>query len=258
MSKLLLFSYIPGSSILHTLDPRTKILSFMFLSIIIFHSNSFLALFIIGLLIVLLHFLSKIPLKVTYKSIHPLLIFLFFIFIAQVLSSNGTAIFVIGNIRATYEGLILGALFALKFVYLLAFAALFTATTMTSVMTVAVGNLLKPLHLKYIGISSFDIATMMYLSIHFLPFLHENYINLKDAQYSRGLNLTKNPIKTVYCFVIPMIESCLRLTEEITYALESRCYQGVYRTSMHKLKMKKIDYAALLLIGCCTLIYLVF
>lgn len=251
-----LFSYVPGNSIFHSLDPRTKILSFMLISIVIFQSNSFKTMMLIALVILILYILSAIPLNLIYESIKPVLIFLFFIYISHIFFSNGDIIFVVGNLKATYEGLTTGTLIVLKFMYLLIFATFFNATTPPAMTTLAIENFLRPLSLKNIGISSFDIATMIYLSMNFMPLLYENFMNLKDAQISRGLNMKKNPIKTVKCFVIPMIELSIRFTEEIAYAMESRCYQGINRTSLYKLEMKKNDYTILLLLGCYTFFYL--
>jgi energy-coupling factor transporter transmembrane protein EcfT len=40
---------------------------------------------------------------------------------------------------------------------------------------------------------------------------------------------------------VPMIHSTMRMAEDLAMAMESRCYQGVRRTSMFELKMHKAD-----------------
>ncbi|TGC11134.1 energy-coupling factor transporter transmembrane component T family protein [Methanolobus halotolerans] len=241
----LFFTYIPGTSLIHRLDPRTKIISVMIASMIIFKLASFAEMALIGAVFLILSLVSSIPFKVSMAAVKPMIVFLVIIFLMQLFLTEGTALFSLSGFSATREGLHIGLLLTVKFVYLLLFASLLTATTAPSMLTAGIERMLRPLPLKKAGISSFDLATMMSLSIHFFPLLYEHLWHLKDAQMSRGLDPGRSPFKTVYSLSVPMMRTAFRSAEEVSFAMESRCYQGICRTSLFDPRMQRRDFAAL-------------
>ncbi|MBN2109961.1 MAG: energy-coupling factor transporter transmembrane protein EcfT [Methanosarcinaceae archaeon] len=241
----LFFTYIPGSSPLHILDPRTKIVAVMIASIVIFRSSSLTGIMCIGTVLLILFLISGVSYRVALASVRPMMVFLAIIFLMQLFMTGENAIFKLSGFKATWEGLHTGTLLITRFVYLLLFASLLTATTAPSMLTVGIERLLRPLPLRKTGISSFDLATMMSLSIHFVPLLHEKFEHLMDAQVSRGLDLKHDPFRTVHSLSVPMIRTALRSSEEVAFAMESRCYQGISRTSLFDPAIQKKDFLAL-------------
>ena len=77
---IILGEYIKKESILHQLDPRTKIIGSFLLILSFLFINTFIGYVITGILAFTLIFLSKIPLKEFLKSLKYLLYHLFFIF----------------------------------------------------------------------------------------------------------------------------------------------------------------------------------
>lgn len=242
----LFFGYIPGTSPIHSLDPRTKIISVMVASIIIFNSGSFREMALIGAVFLALFSISRISYRAPLSAVRPMMIFLIIIFLMQLFLTGETILFSLAGFNATQEGLYAGLLLTWRFVYLLLFASILTATTTPSMLTVGIERMLRPLPLEKAGISSFDLATMMSLSIHFFPLLYEHLEKLKDAQMSRGLDLKKNPLRTIYSLSVPMMKIAFRSAGEVSLAMESRCYQGVSRTSLFEPRMQRMDFAALL------------
>lgn len=241
----LFFTYVPGTSLIHRLDPRTKIIAVMIASIVIFRSFSFAEMAFIGAALLILFLVSHVSYRVALASVKPILLFLTIIFIMQLFLTGGDALFSLFGLTATKEGLHTGMLLTIRFVYLLLFASLLTATTAPSMLTAGIERMLRPLPLKKLGISSFDLATMMSLSIHFFPLLYEHFSQLRDAQVSRGLDIRRSPFKTVYSLSIPMMRIAFRSAEEVSLAMESRCYQGVSRTSLLNPRMQKTDFVVL-------------
>ena len=244
MSNLFL-AYIPGTSPIHKLDPRTKIVAVMIASIIIFMASSFAEMALIGGVFLILLLISNVSYKSTLASVKPMLLFLAIIFLMQLFLTEGKTMFSLFGFNATLEGLNTGILLTARFLYLLMFASLLTATTAPSLITVGIERMLRPLPLKKTGISSFDLATMMTLSIHFLPLLYEHFRYLKDAQISRGLDFRNSPLKTIYSLSVPMIKIAFRSADEVAFAMESRCYQGMSRTSLYNPRIQKKDFLAL-------------
>lgn len=245
----LFFSYIPGNSLLHRLDPRTKIIAIMLSSILIFRAVSFSEMFGIGVIFLILLSVSSIPIKTVFDSIRPMRIILLFIFIIHLFFTEGTSLMYVLGLNITHEGLLQGMIVTLRFVYLLLFASLLTASTAASLITVGIERLLRPFPLKALGISSFDLATMMSMSLYFVPMLYGSFNDLKDAQLSRGMDMRKNPIKAVYSLAVPMTRIAFRMADDLAVSMESRCYQGVHRTSIFDMSFGMVDLVSLLVFG---------
>lgn len=242
------FSYVPGESFLHRLDPRTKLMSVMLLSIIVLQASAFEE--IIGLSGIFLVFSLPAKLGISHhlRSLRPMLFFFLFLFIVQSMFSGGERIFSMGMLGISYEGLWKAALITSRFILLILFASLLISTTSPAVLTLGIEKMLRPLPLSLIGISSHDLAIMMSISMRFVPLLHMSLEQILQAQVSRGMNMRRNPLKGLSSLVVPMIHSTLRMAEDMSMVMESRCYQGVYRTSMFELKMHKEDLLSIFIV----------
>ena len=245
----LILSYVPGTSSLHKLDPRTKLVALMVISILILQIVTFSKLGLFIAFFVLLVYLSDVETGVFVRSIRPMLVFFTFIFLMHLLMTEGNPIFQIGIIRPTFEGLTAGTLITARFVLLILFASLLTATTRSTMITNGIERLLRPFPLKRMGLSSFDIATMMSLSIRFVPVLLDNARQIRYAQIARGLDTRHNMFRTVSTTITPMIRESVSTADELATAMESRCYQGNFRTSLFELKMRAADWGVLCGIG---------
>jgi len=245
----LLFVYVPGSSLVHRLDPRTKIIAVMLISIFIFRAGTFFEMGTFVMIFALLVLLSKVSIRIFLKAIQPMIVFFTFIFLMQLFLTEGEALFSAGFIHPTREGLMLGTLLTTRFILLVLFASMLTATTRPTMITNGIERMLRPLPLKFIGISSFDLATMMSLSIRFLPLILDNARQVRDAQLSRGLDIRHDLLRGVSAISVPMIMSSMRMADDLAVAMGSRCYQGEHRTALFELRMRTIDWFALLGIG---------
>lgn len=231
-----LFSYVAGKSVLHGLDPRVKLLSVMCLSILIFRSGSFLPISVFMLLFVTLTIISRINISTFIRSLKPLIPFFFFIFMIHFFFTEGVPLFD-HRYSPTGEGFLKGALVTSRFVLLILFGSLLTSTTKPAMITAGIERILRPLPLKWIGVTSFEIATMMSLAIHFVPYLLWYVKQTKDAQVSRGLKYRRDPVTGALSLLIPVIRGAMGMADDVAIAMESRCYQGNFRTSLFELKM---------------------
>ncbi len=247
----LILSYVPGTSPLHKLDPRTKLVALMVTSILVLRITTFPELGLFAASFILIAYISGVGTGVFVRSIRPMLVFFVFIFLMHLFLTEGdpSPIFQIGVIRPTFEGLVAGTLITARFVLLILFASLLTATTRSTMITNGIERLLRPLPLKRFGISSFDIATMMSLSIRFVPVLLDNARQIRYAQIARGLDTRHNMFRTVSTTITPMIRESISTADELAIAMESRCYQGDFRTSLFELRMRAADWGVLCGIG---------
>lgn len=245
----LILSYIPGTSPLHKLDPRTKLVTLMVTSILVLRTTTFPELGLFAASFILIAYISGVGTGVFVRSIRPMLVFFVFIFLMHLFLAEGKTIFQIGVVRPTFEGLIAGTLITARFVLLVLFASLLTSTTRSTMITNGIERLLRPLPLKRFGLSSFDIATMMSLSIRFVPVLLDNARQVRYAQIARGLDSRHNMFRTVSTTIMPMVRESVSTADEMAIAMESRCYQGNFRTSLFELEMRAADWGVLCGIG---------
>ncbi|WNY29000.1 Energy-coupling factor transporter transmembrane protein EcfT [Methanimicrococcus stummii] len=78
-------SYVSGNSFLHKLDPRTKIITLMILSIIIFNINRIWSLLSLLALFAIVALVARIPIKKLVLSVKPLLFFIVVVFLLHFL-----------------------------------------------------------------------------------------------------------------------------------------------------------------------------
>jgi energy-coupling factor transport system permease protein len=239
------FSYVPGASFLHTLDPRTKLTAVMLLGILAFRTESFFGIGVLFAFFVALTSFSGLPARIFFRAVRPMVLFIIFIFLAQLFFTEGRVLDSFWIFHPSLEGLQNGLRLSARFILLLLFAALMTASTDPSAITCGIERILRPLPLRWLGVNSFELATMMNLSIAFLPLLFERVERTKAAQASRGMYFGRNPFHSVPALVIPLIRGVVRDAEELALAMESRGYKGTRRTSMHVLLMQKKDWISL-------------
>lgn len=243
------FSYVPGISPLHKLDPRTKIVVVMLLGILVFRIENIAGIVALFMLFFALALLSRLPMRILFRAVRPMVLFITFIFFTQLFFSGGSPFASFWILKPSMEGMENGLSFAARFILLLLFAALMTASTDPSSITCGVEKMLRPLPLRWLGISSFELATMMNISIAFLPLLFERVERTKAAQAARGMDFMRNPFRSVPALAIPLLRGVIRDAEELALAMESRGYQGKHRTSIHELSMQRRDWIALFIIA---------
>ena len=145
ITDITLGQYIPGNSVLHRLDPRTKILlTFAFIAAVFIVEN-IIGYVLIGFLLVLLIKASEIPFKFILKSLKPIYFFVIFTALLNIFMTDGKYIISFGIFHISREGVILAAVMALRLIFLVAGTSLLTYTTSPIVLTDGIEALLKPL-----------------------------------------------------------------------------------------------------------------
>ncbi len=243
ISNITLGQYVPGKSILHRLDPRTKIIWTIILMVAVFLMESWQEYVMMGAFTIILLLISGVPVKQTLKGIKPLLLILIITGILNLFFIGGTPIFQIGPVKITYEGIISAIKVFFRLVMLVIIASLMTLTTTPMALTDGIEKLLKPL--QRIGVPAHEIAMMMSIALRFIPTLLEETERIMKAQSSRGADFdTGNIIARVKSFIpilVPLFVSAFKRAEELAEAMESRCYRG----GAGRTRMKEIHYTPL-------------
>ncbi|MDE6595034.1 MAG: energy-coupling factor transporter transmembrane protein EcfT [Oscillospiraceae bacterium] len=240
--------YFPGKSVVHKLDPRFKIIITGIFIAMLFSADSFIAM-AVGIVFLIVSFLlSKIPLKLMLKSIKPIVPIIIFTSVLNIFFLDGVVLFKLGFLKVTYEGLRTSAFMIIRIIALIMGSSLLTYTTSPITLTDAIERLLSPL--KKIKLPVHELAMMMTIALRFIPTLIEETDKIMSAQKARGADMESGSLlqraKALTPILIPLFVSAFRRAEELAVAMECRCYQGGDgRTRLRQLHSSGGDYFAL-------------
>ena len=238
--------YYPAESIIHKLDPRSKVIftvSYIVCSFLCKNILSFAALILFSAFIVIL---SQIPFKTLFRSIKPLIIIMVFMsFLNLFMTQGGLVIFEFGIIKITSKGIYAAASAVVRVVSLVIGTSIFlTYTTTPIALTDGIEQLLAPL--KKIKVPVHEFAMMMTIALRFIPTLIEETDKIIAAQKARGADFTSGSLvkraKALIPILVPLFISAFRRADELAIAMECRCYRGGEgRTKLHVLKYGSVD-----------------
>lgn len=240
--------YFPGSSAVHRLDPRFKIIITGVFIAMLFSAKGFIALDV-GIIFLIISFaLSKIPMKLMLKSIKPIVPIIIFTSVLNIFFLDGVVLFRLGFIKITDDGLRTSAFMVIRIIALIMGSSLLTYTTSPITLTDAIERLLSPL--KRIKLPVHELAMMMTIALRFIPTLIEETDKIMSAQKARGADMESGSLlqraKALTPILIPLFVSAFRRAEELAVAMECRCYQGGDgRTRLRQLHSGGGDYLAL-------------
>ena len=245
MTNITLGQYFPGDSIIHRLDPRTKMLAMLFYIVIVFLVKQLLLFLLPAAFVVLVVLLSGVPFSYVLRSLKPLRFLLLFMFVMNLFLTPGeTLIWEYAFLRITEEALLQAVYISLRLVLLVGGTSLMTLTTSPIALTDGLERLLKPLsRLKF---PAHELAMMMTIALRFIPTLMEEADKIRKAQLSRGADFESgnlvNRAKSMIPILVPLFVSAFRRADELAMAMESRCYHGGEgRTRMHVLRYGRAD-----------------
>ena len=247
LKDITLGQFFPGDSLLHRLDPRTKIVLLFFFLAAIFIFDSPLAYAALTAFTAALIAVSRVPPLLMLKALKPLSWIIAFTFVIHLVSTPGDAFFHVWLFDLTWQGASKGFFIALRLALLILLSALLTYTTSPLALTDALETLMQPA--KRVGVPAHEIAMMMTIALRFVPTLIEEADKIMKAQQARGADFTEGSvIERVKGFVpvlVPLFISAFRRADDLALAMEARCYRGgVGRTQMKALRISSIDYVA--------------
>ncbi|MBR2319811.1 MAG: energy-coupling factor transporter transmembrane protein EcfT [Clostridia bacterium] len=248
MKDITLGQYFPGNSLLHRIDPRMKLVLTLCFIVLVFLPQNWWGLLTVGLFMMLVIGLSRLPLRLMWRSVKPVLFLVLFTSILNILYvHDGTPLWPGGFI--TTGGLQSAAFIAIRIVCLILGSSLLTYTTTPTALTDAIERLLSPL--KVIKVNPHNLAMMMTIALRFIPTLMEETDKIMSAQKARGADMESGGllkrVKALIPILIPLFVSSFRRAYDLAMAMECRCYQGGEgRTRMKQLHTALRDWLALL------------
>lgn len=253
MDNMILGRYIPGDSIIHRLDPRSKLLAMFLLIVISFWANNLITNLLLFVFTGIFISLSGVPLSFFIKGLRSMFFLIAFTTIFQLFFiSGGQVLWEIGFIKITSHGIEQAGIIFCRFVLIIFFSTLLTLTTMPLSLATAVESLLSPL--KRFKVPVHEIGLMLSMSLRFVPTLMDDTIRIMNAQKARGVDFGEGSIiqkvKAMIPILIPLFATSLKRADSLATAMEARGYQGgVGRSQYRQLSWMRKDSIALILIS---------
>ena len=241
--------YYPVDSIIHRLDPRTKLFGTMVFIISLFIANSVIAYILAILFLLFAIILSKVPVKFMLKGLRAVMILLLISVSFNLFLTDGEVIFKLGLLKITKEGIRISAFMGLRLIFLIVGSSIMTLTTTPNSLTDGLEKSLG--FLNVIKIPIHEIAMMMSIALRFIPIFIEETDKIMKAQMARGADFESGNIiqkaKAMVPLLVPLFISAMRRATDLAMAMEARCYHGGEgRTKLKPLKYKAADYVAYL------------
>lgn len=258
LKDITLGQFFPGTSFVHRLDPRTKLIVLVVYIVALFLAVSWISYGVMFLFLTLVIAVSRIPLKAIVRGMKPLVLILIFTGLLNIFFTTGEKALVDWWIIKIYpEGIIRAIFMVLRILMLITATFLLTYTTSPIALTDGLESLLGPL--KKIKVPVHELSMMMCIALRFIPTLIEETDKIMSAQKARGADFESGNIiqrvKALVPILVPLFISAFRRADELATAMECRCYQGgTGRTKMKLLRYKLRDVkgfaiAAVLLAG---------
>jgi len=257
--------YIPGESVVHRMDPRTKIIAFMIIIAGVITTPSYIGnaiafAFVLGLIV-----LSRLPIPYLAGGIRPVIpiIVVFTVFNFLFLGNydpTGSAVLwrqplAIGpyefaftvtdnSMRQTAQGVF-------RIFDLILLSSLLTLTTPITLLSKAVESLLAPF--RRFRVPGHEIAMILAIAYRFMPTVAEELERLMKAQASRGADFGRpgrlrfvQRARQLIPVTVPLFVAAFRRAEDLILAMEARCYVGgAGRSAVHLGRLRLRDWSGL-------------
>ena len=246
LKDITLGQYFPGNSVVHRLDPRTKLIMLVVYIIALFCAVSWVSYAAVFVFLAVTIAVSTIPVKSILRGMKPLILILVFTGVLNLFFTTGGKVLVdFWFITITMDGLVRAILMVARILMLISGTFLLTYTTSPISLTDGLESLLNPL--KAIRLPVHELAMMMCIALRFIPTLIEETDKIMSAQKARGADFENGKlmerVKALIPILVPLFISAFRRADELATAMECRCYQGGEgRTKMKLLRYMRRDY----------------
>ena len=252
LKDITLGQFFPGTTLLHRMDPRSKLLLTVFYIVALFLAKN---IFGYGLLMALLLsaiLISKVGFKAVFRGMKPVFLIVLITGLLNLFYTSGAGAplvsFWVFNIY--WEGVRAAGFMVLRIMMLITCTFLLTYTTSPILLTDGLEKLLGPL--KKIHVPVHELSMMMSIALRFIPTLIEETDKIMSAQKARGADFDSGNLiakaKALIPLLVPLFISAFRRADELAVAMECRCYHGGEgRTRMRVLKFVLRDYVGLAL-----------
>ena len=248
LKDITLGQYFPGNSIIHRLDPRTKLIMLVVYIVALFMASGWAGYAVLFAALVWVIKVSTIPVKSIVKGMKPLVLILMFTGLLNLfLTKEGRLVVDFWIVQIYTGGISRAAMMVARILMLITCTFLLTYTTSPIALTDGLEALMGPL--KKVGVPVHELSMMMCIALRFIPTLIEETDKIMCAQKARGADFENGSLieraKALIPILVPLFISAFRRADELATAMECRCYQGGEgRTKMKLLRYHREDFVS--------------
>ena len=249
LKDITLGQFFPGKTVVHRLDPRTKLILVIVYIIALFSAKWFVSYGLMMLTLCGIIAASKINVKVILRSLKPLMFIIVLTGLLNLFYTQGETLVSFWIFKITRVGIYHAVFMVLRISMLIAGTFMLTYTTSPIALTDGLEMLLNPL--KKIKVPVHELAMMMCIALRFIPTLIEETDKIMSAQKARGADFETGSLlqraKALIPILVPLFISSFRRADELAVAMECRCYHGGEgRTRMKQLHYGRMDAVAMI------------
>ncbi|MFN0159218.1 MAG: energy-coupling factor transporter transmembrane component T family protein [Bacteroidota bacterium] len=222
------------------LDPRTKFLTVLFMTLGILADGSIPVLLLLAITFFLATLSSAVSWKHIAKRMLTTLWFGILIILLNGISENGQVLIHVGGFYLTKEGTMTGVQLTAKLLLIVWASTLFVRSTPMEQMLDALD-----VTLHRFGRTSRSLGLIVAIALGFAPLLVHTAQRLKRAQEARGVDVTSGlsrKLRFALSTALPMFTLAYRSSERLALAMDSRCFDpAIKRSLFHRLALKTED-----------------
>ena len=227
---MLQFSYFPGDSFLHRIDPISKfawLISIAFLSYIVNNPVHQIAIAVVIVLCALI--LAKLPAKKFFAGFSIFMSFAIFLFLLQLFFAppeNTRILYQLGPIRISEASLHFALILGVRVINVGSSALIFTMTTEPARLVNSMITILKV---------PYRFAYTFYAALRYIPVFENEARNILNAHAVRGAGMDEgflSKARMVTRLTVPLLISGLRKAKNSAIAMEGRAFGAFPKKTM--------------------------
>ena len=231
-SSLAFGRYAPFNTIVHRLDPRSKLFFLILLMVAVFlpfkvWSTSIVISLLSLILFIVICAISRVSFLNLFKSLAAMWFMVIILLAIYVFVPNATytlPAFKIGDYQIYWDGFYQCFYIVLRLILILSITMVLTSTTKPLDLTFGFEWYMTPL--KLIKFPVHIIAMMLSIALRFIPTILDETDRIMKAQASRGVDFSHGGLlkrfKAIISLFIPLIASTFERSEQLADAMESR------------------------------------
>jgi cobalt/nickel transport system permease protein len=228
-------NFAAGDSLLHRLDPRTKIIVAVLFSVIVAVADRFTCLVTAAFFSLALLVVARLSLKDVFLRLLTVNAFIAFLWLFLPFTHGGEALFRVGPLQASREGIVYALLITVKSnTIVLALIALLATTPV-----ITLGHALSHLYVPN------KLIHLLFFTVRYLQVLHSEYDRLRNAMKIRAFKARSNvhTYKSLAYLIGMLLVKSFDRAERIRKAMLCRGFQGEFYLLSH-FDLQKSDVLA--------------
>lgn len=244
------FTYLRQNSVLHRMDPLSKLAVVVIVSLAVYFFKNPLQVLPIPILLFFLAIgLGRVRVSVVFWSFSVFILFGLLVAFFQLVShQRGELLYELLFLSITREGLNLAELFILRMSTIGCAALIFLWTTNPKDFTTG---------LVYAGVP-YRFAFAILVALRFLPLIQDEISKIRDAHLIRGVKQEKGlrgAFRSWQRYLFPILVNGLRKSETTSIAMDSRGF-GLYKTRTYIDEFSWTRSGIVLVVAVCVLVVL--